>query len=325
MLRRHQVGEGSMHSRLSVLLAAALAATVWGCEHSSTSPAKTTSGTSHVLLIDAPFPYDRLARVDLYIVSVSGSLSADTGLGNGGGNFVTLAEPRRRINVLALQNGANVELGSLKLPRGAVTAVRMVIDTDSSSITLRDGRVLTGATTPGIAWQSSAGRPTLNALIQEQIDVPDTGAVIVIDYDVGASFIPPQEIDPTSTDSGFVFSPVLRAADALRTGAITGVVRAQSAGGAPVVNASLRLYIGTPGTPENTWPSVHTAKTDSTGAFKFSYAMRSAWWQAKPWWAGATYIVAVDPPSGSSLGRILIPNVDVKAGTVTSLGTVVLP
>jgi len=34
----------------------------------------------------------------------------------------------------------------------------MVIDTDSSSITLKDGRVLTGRSTPGIQWQSSAGR-----------------------------------------------------------------------------------------------------------------------------------------------------------------------
>src|SRR5207237_1213624 len=136
------------------------------------------------------------------------------------GQFVTLATPNRRINLLALQNGITDELGTVALPSGAISAVRMVIDTDSSSITLKNGTKLTGNSTPGIHWQSSAGRPTLNALIQEQILVPKTGAVVVIDYDVGQAFIPPQELDPASRDSGFIFSPVLRAADATRTGSI---------------------------------------------------------------------------------------------------------
>src|SRR5207248_51777 len=129
---------------------------------------------TRTLLTDAPFPYDRIARVDLFVVSVSGSLSPDTGA-TAGGNFVTLASPNRRINVLALQGGATDELGTTALATGAITAVRMVIDTDSSSITLKNGAVLTGRSTPGIHWQSSAGRPTLDALIHEQIRVPNTG------------------------------------------------------------------------------------------------------------------------------------------------------
>ena len=48
----------------------------------------------------------------------------------------------RSINLLELQNGVTDELGSLVLPTGAITAVRVVIDTDSSSMTLKDGRVV---------------------------------------------------------------------------------------------------------------------------------------------------------------------------------------
>src|SRR6185503_15118482 len=118
------------------------------------------TNATHTLLTDDPFPYDRIARVDLFIVSVSASLTADT---SGAGNFVTLATPNRRINLLALQNGVTDELGTAMLPSGAITAVRMVIDTDSSSITLKNGLTLTGKSTPGIQWQSSAGRPVLNA------------------------------------------------------------------------------------------------------------------------------------------------------------------
>jgi hypothetical protein len=281
-------------------------------------------GATSTLLTDAPFPYSRVARVDLYVVSVSASLNPDTSSSQPG-SFFTLATPNRRINVLALQNGLTDELGKANIPAGAITAVRMVIDTDSSSITLKSGTVLTGKSNPGIQWQSSAGRPTLNALIHEQIRVPNAGAVIIVDFDVGKAFIPPQELNPASTDSGFIFSPVIRAADATRTGSIGGTVRAHTTSGAAVVDASLRLYLGNPSQPENTWSALSTTKTDSSGAFKFSYVTRSAFWAATPTLVGYTYIVAVDPPAGASLGRMLVPNVVVTAGTQTSLGTVALP
>jgi hypothetical protein len=283
----------------------------------------TMTGLTRTLLTDAPFPFSRVARVDLYVVSVSASLSSDTGATASG--FVTLATPKRRINVLALQNGITEELGTASVPRGAVTAVRMVIDTDSSSITLKSGAVLTGRTTPGIQWQSSAGRPSLDALIHEQILVPDSGGVVVVDFDVGKAFIPPQEINPASTDSGFIFSPVIRAADANRTGSISGTVRARGATGTPVADASLRLYLAKPGTPENTWPTLATAKTDANGAFTFAYVPQSSYWAGIPTRATDTYVVAVDPPAGATVGRMLVSNVSVSARSTTSVGTVILP
>lgn len=311
-----------MHKPRSISLAAALALFAAMCDSGDRDTTDPAVNATRTLLTDAPFPYDRVARVDLFIVSVAASLSADTG---STGAFVTLATPNRRINVLALQNGVTEELGAVVLPTGAITAVRMVIDTDSSSITLKNGATLTGRSTPAIQWQSSAGRPVLNALIHEQIQVPRTGATVIIDYDIGKAFIPPQEINPSSTDSGFIFSPVLRAADAARTGSIAGIVRARNATGAAVPNASLRLYLGKPGTPENTWSVLATAKSDATGAFRFSYITQSAYWTANPAHAGKTYIVAVDPPTGAGLGRVLLPNLAVTARAETAAGTVVLP
>jgi len=37
------------------------------------------------------------------------------------------------------------------------------------------------------------------------------------------------------------------------------------------------------------------------------------------------YIVSADPPAGSGLGRKLVPNILVTAGSETPTGTVVLP
>ena len=159
-----------MPAHLSVRHAIALLVLLVACSDRS-SPGPTGENTTRVLLTDAPFPFDRVERVDLYVVSVSGSLTPDT---SAAGSFVTMATPNRTIDLLALQRGVTDELGALELPEGVITAVRLTIDTDLSSITLKDGTVLTGSSTPGIAWQSSAGRPVLNALIHEQIDVPDT-------------------------------------------------------------------------------------------------------------------------------------------------------
>ena len=310
-----------MKNLRSVALAA-LTVVLTMCDAGPEAASDPEANATRTLLTDAPFPYDRVSRVDLFVVSVSASLSPDTG---SAAAFVTLATPNRRINVLALQNGVTEELGAVVLPSGAISAVRMVIDTDSSSITLKSGATLTGRSTPGIQWQSSAGRPVLNALIHEQILVPKTGATVVIDYDIGKAFIPPQEIDPTSTDSGFIFSPVLRAADAARTGSIAGTCARAMRRGAAVANASLRLYLGRPGSPENTWPVLATTKTDANGAFRFSYVTQSSFWNSLSSQMGATYSIAADPPGGAGLGRALVQNLSVTARAETAAGTLVLP
>jgi len=307
-----------MPAHQSVGYAVALLVSLAACsDRSSQDPGG--ENTTRILLTDDPFPFDRVQRADLYVVSVSGSLTPDT---SAAGTFVTLATPNRTIDLLALQNGVTDQLGELELPEGVITAVRLVIDTDLSSITLKDGTVLTGSSTPGIAWQSSAGRPVLNALIHEQIEVPDTGGTVVIDFDVGKAFITPQEIDPASTDEGFIFSPVLRAADGTKTGSIAGAVQS---GGSAVEDASLRLYLGNPADPESTWSVLGTAHSDAAGSFQFSFVTRSAYWAQVPAQANSTYIVAVDPPASLAAERVLVPGVTVTAGHETALGTIDLP
>lgn len=274
---------------------------------------------THTFLMDAPFPYYQVAKVELYVVSVSGSVVPDTSPGSP--NFVTLAEPHRLIDVLKLQNGLADELGTAQVPTGSITAVRMIIDTDSSSMTLVDGRKLTSTSSPGINWQSSAGRPVLNALINEDIGIGLGGGVVVIDYDVGEAFLPNNSTD---AEAGFVFSPVLRAADANRSGWITGSVRAQSSTGLPVPNALLRLYLGSPANDENTWTELGTATTNASGVFRFSMVPRSEYWGTTAH-AGETYIVTADPPPTATLGRAVVPNITVSAAAGTETAVIVLP
>jgi hypothetical protein len=164
----------------------------------------------------------------------------------------------------------------------------------------------------------------LNALVPQQIVLPDTGTVVVLDFDVGQAFITPQTIDPSSTDSGFVFSPVFNALDATRSGSVSGAVRAHTAGGAAVADASVRLYFGNPASPQGTWSQLANARSGVDGAFKFGYVLPSSYWSHTAL-AGGSYIVVVDPAAGTGLGRNTVTNVLVTTRVNTDVGTIVLP
>ena len=104
---------------IATIIAVGLSAT--RCD---TRPVEAPQGAlTRTLLSDSPFPYSRVARVDVYVVSVSASLSPDTSSTATG--FAMLATPNRRINLLGLQNGNTDELGAVQVQSGAVTAVRM--------------------------------------------------------------------------------------------------------------------------------------------------------------------------------------------------------
>src|SRR2546429_9609683 len=90
-------------------------ASIAACSGHAVSTSTTKAGTTKALLIDAPFPYDQEARVDVYIVSVAASSNPDT-LGSGGPG--TIAPPHRPYNLLGRGNGSAAELGEGVLPAG---------------------------------------------------------------------------------------------------------------------------------------------------------------------------------------------------------------
>ncbi|MEO8201799.1 MAG: DUF4382 domain-containing protein [Gemmatimonadota bacterium] len=292
---------------LSCLLVLLVLFTV-GCEGSSleTRPA---DATIRLLLTDGPFLDDRIARVELYIVRITGAFSSAPG------EFRTLAQPNRRFDMLTLQSGATAELGQATVPADLLNAVQVVINTDSCRIVLKDGRVLDGGSLPGIQWQSYDGVPAISTFVYDPMRIADGGITIVIDFDAGQSFTPVQVLDSASTDSSFIFTPWIRAVSEGSTGSISGVY--QDSSGAGVAGGQVRLLMGHPGDPENTLSILATGKSDATGAFQLSYIVPSARWSPR------AYSVSIDAPAGMEVGRILVENVVVLTGQVTALGTLV--
>ncbi|HEX3234919.1 MAG TPA: DUF4382 domain-containing protein [Gemmatimonadales bacterium] len=222
----------------------------------------TTDGKTSVFLTDDPFPFDGVSRVDIHVVSIALAVRADTS--ESGPPWVTVATPDRAFNLLDLQNGSTALLGDAVIPRGNYSAVRMVIDPDRSGITDAEGQTITRTETPGtpgIDWQAKGVHPTLYAMVEEPMAVDENGADIVIDFDVGRSFL-------YDGHGGFTFMPFLRAITRSGSGGITGLVRRED--GTPAPNALLGVYYGLDSTSV-LGPLASTSRSDAQGRFTISF------------------------------------------------------
>ncbi|MGH7529552.1 MAG: DUF4382 domain-containing protein [Gemmatimonadales bacterium] len=249
-----------------------------------------------VLVTDAPFPFDTVQSVNMYIVSVAASTAADTSA-PGGQQWVTIAEPRRRVDLIALQQGATTLVGEGELDAAQYRAVRVIVDVDQSDIRYKDGSLAV------VHW-GGGGEQAIHAFVEQALAVPEAGAgtgagieadtaAIVIDFDVGRSFH-----YNDFGDGSFTFLPWIRAVDRAATGSIAGNILS---GTTPVENATVSAY----GASEGTWQIRSTGMSDTAGHYRIAYLLPG------------TYIVAVEPPSGSGLGSDLDSNVVVTAGVET--------
>jgi hypothetical protein len=246
--------------KLALGLAAALL--LPSCNTSETGPQSPSDHTTSVFLTDAPFPFDGISRVDIYIESIAMAISADTS--DQGPPWVTVAMPNRVFNLLDLQNGATALLGGAVVPEGRYQAVRLIFDPARSSLTDNAGHVIGTAPTagaPGIDWQAKGEHPSLFALVEEPMAVDQNGTDIVIDFDVGRSFL-------YDGNGGFTFIPWLRAITRSGSGNITGVVR--GATGDPIANAAVSIHVALD-SGTTLGPVLATARAGSDGRFTASF------------------------------------------------------
>ena len=246
-----------------------------------------------VLLTDAPFPFDSVRSVQVYIVSIALSTHPDTGTSADSMHWVTVAAPHRQIDLLTLQQGLTDSLGIGEVTADQYKAVLVTINVDSSA-----GIRFTNGSQAVVRW-NGAGQESYGSFVEVPIDVPDTGAVIVIDFDVGRSFVYNQ-----LGDGAFDFFAAIRAVNRGATGSIAGTVRHDASAGpvGPVANATVTAWGGGAGN----WYILSTGKTDATGHYRLAYLLPG------------TYILGVEPPSGSNVGAALDSNVAVTKGFETT-------
>lgn len=290
----------------SLVLAAATAVGVLGtvaaCYEDDPTSSRPTQVNTSVLLTDAPFPYDSVGKVEIFVVRISAKIEEDTSSNEG---WVTIAEPNRRIDILALSHGVTDSLGGADLAGGQYRALRMVIDTDQSHLYTKQGRELP------VDWQSSAGRPALHAFVEAPLAVNENGqTAIVIDFDVGRSFLCANDVC-----DHFIFLPTMRAVNRAGTGTVSGQVLGDTLSELPqpIAFTTVTVYSGDPARPENTWSVRATARTDAQGSFRIAFLMPG------------TYILRADAPRASTYSPGVRAGITVVAGREISGQDIVLP
>lgn len=279
-------------SRLTLALLV-LAGLATACYKDDSSGPSRGRPMAKILLTDDPFPFDSVQSVNVYVVSIAVSTHPDTGTSADSMAWVTVAAPHRQIDLLTLQQGLTDSLGIGPVTADQYKAVLVTINVDSSGgIRFKNGSQAT------VRW-NGGGQESYGVFVQAPVNVPDTGAVIVLDFDVGKSFVYNQ-----LGDGAFDFFPWIRAVNSGATGSIAGTVSSDSSAGAPgpVANATVSAWGGGP----SNWYVLSTGKTDAAGHYRLAYLLPGA------------YIVGVEPPAGSNAGAALDSNVAVNQGVETT-------
>ena len=135
----------------------------------------TGTGLLTVRLTDAPFPFSDVARVDVFVVRVDAKTASTTDEQaadeTNQDGWTTVAAPNSLINLLDLGSGKTMNLGATTLATGNYQSFRLILDTDRSSITLKDG------TTPPISFPS-AGHSGIKVNLDAPIQLTEDGSEI---------------------------------------------------------------------------------------------------------------------------------------------------
>src|SRR5437773_5222637 len=279
-------------SRLSLALLAVATITAACYQDDARISGNSPAAKAKVLLTDDPFPFDSVQSVQVYIVSIALSTHPDTGTSADSMHWVTVAAPHRQIDLLTLQQGLTDSLGAGPVTADQYKAVLVTINVDSSAgIRYKNG-------SPAVVRWHGSGQESYGVFVQAPITIPDTGAVIVIDFDVGRSFAYNQR-----GDGAFDFFPAIRAVNRGATGNIAGTVTHDASTGSvgPVADATVTAWAGGPGY----WYVISTGKTDAAGHYRLAYLLPG------------TYQVSVDAPK-NSFASAVDANVAVNQGSETT-------
>ena len=260
------------------------------------------TGKLTVKLTDAPFPFAEVSRVDMFVVRIDARTTtasdAETTDASSSG-WTTIASPNTAINLLSLQGGVTTNLGTTTLATGNYNAFRLILDTQKSTITLKDGTVLTGGS--GIVFPSAA-QTGIKINLDAPIQVTQDSSVMILDFDVGSSFVMRGN---SIKNNGLLFKPVIRAVATELTGVLTGSVRSASATGPAVAGATVDvLKDGTALTDTVSANVVASTSSDASGNFRFSFLLPGA------------YEVRATPPVASGFKPALLTDgVTIVSGT----------
>lgn len=210
-----------------------------------------------VVLTDAPSDYLESATVDIGSVTLRG---AD-------GTWTTVVEDGEVYDLLDLQNGVTALLGTVVIPAGTYTELRMVVQ--SATVTLLpEYQFEDGSQTMDLAVPSGASSGIKIALENADGEEEDGGVeisdqtVLVVDFDVSSNFV--MLGTPDSGIKGFNFTPRLRAVVENIAASIAGTVFPVE-----LVTDTLTVQATREGAPAEEAPATASVAVDGTWSIPF--------------------------------------------------------
>ena len=217
-------------------------------------------GRLTVHLTDAPFPYDLIAEANVTIFKVEArykgdSMEGDENTEDDGNSFIVLMEEERDFNLLSLTNGITETLADIDVPAGSYDLIRIYVK--GVNVVLKDESKYD--------LKVPSGEQTgIKVFIKPSIVVSgELSSDLLLDFDVGRSFIPKGNIKNISGINGFNFKPVIKASNMSFAGTLTGLVSTMMEGEIiGLENATVSVFeTGTTVDP------IMTAPTDENGNY----------------------------------------------------------
>ncbi len=183
---------------------------LFGCEKGVEN---SDTGILSIKLTDAPFPIDMVSEANVTISMIEVRKDQSESEGN---PFLVLSEDEFTYNLLDLQNGITADLVEIEVPVGDYNLVRLYVS--SANIKLTDETVYN--------LEVPSGDETgIKIFVEPSIRV--VGGLtteLVLDFDVSQSFVVQGDPFTPAGINGFIFTPVIRAANVSISGSINGKV-----------------------------------------------------------------------------------------------------
>lgn len=117
----------------------------------------------------------------------------------------TISDTPQQYDLLQLQNGVTVLLGSDLIPVGDYSQLRLVVD--SALVTLVDGATFADGSTSRSLKVPSGAQSGIKVVFAGRVHIDPAGANIVVDFPVGENFV---FQGAASSPTGVLFTPTLR-------------------------------------------------------------------------------------------------------------------
>ncbi|MBN2666650.1 MAG: DUF4382 domain-containing protein [Bacteroidales bacterium] len=199
-----------MKKIILTFLAAAFMLVFTGCD-------KTNEGNGRLVvnITDAPFPVDMVESAEVTITKLEIRKAGD-GISDEC-PFEVIWEGSETFNLLDLRNGVVAELLDLEIPAGEYNLLRLYVD--EASLKVKDGENFT--------VRVPSGSQTGIKIFIDPVLVVEEGltAEMILDFDLSNSFVIQGNMDSPAGIKGFIFKPVIRAANNSSAGRLEGTVK----------------------------------------------------------------------------------------------------